>query len=547
MKTVFFILCIALVTGLECQAQILPKEGDSLHYNQVLFKVPLTPGASNYHFTVVKDGSKDMIISEQAENRAVIISGLEFGASYTWNVTATNTKGEILKEYDPAHFVIRFTKWSDTRRYRYRVNGASDEEDLLLFDYGRIAVNRKGEAVWTMPNFDFVDSLQLLRDLNQTESGTFTCILGGNPAEFDRDGKIIWKAPKQPIRPGSPNNFYHHDLEKLPNGNYMVCGSEFLDRVSPEGDTVEVEFGTLIEFDKDNNIKWRWTSSTYFTDEDVFRLPKKEGEWQVRAHLNSFSAHGNRIFAGFRDADRIIEIDKRTKRVVRSYGGWGATKEPNSNTHFFRKQHASELISDGNLAVLNNDSIQLAGRVSSIIIFSQLKNSKSKIVWKFPLDFDNLTDGKAMKTGNIEEQENGNILVNAGTLNRCFEVTRNKKVVFDMFMEQYDYKQKDWIPFPQYRVHECTSLYPIAFGSTILNPESKWNQTIHYKISNIGSSSDSYIIEGYKDGRVYRRYISNTVDAGDSVVLPIATNGAKIDKIITRSVTSEEEEVNVLN
>jgi hypothetical protein len=139
----------------------------------------------------------------------------------------------------------------------------------------------------------------------------------------------------------------------------------------PNGnDSIEAEFGTIIEYDMYGNAVWSWNSNLYFTDKDLFSRQRADKSWDINTHMNAFSTNGKNVYVGFRDISRIVVIDKATGKAIESYGGNGHFTEVHYASKFFRRQHDAVILNDGNIAVINNDSIMDPKVISSLVIFT---------------------------------------------------------------------------------------------------------------------------------------------------------------------------------
>jgi hypothetical protein len=154
---------------------------------------------------------------------------------------------------------------------------------------------------------------------------------------------------------------------------------------------------------------------------------------------------------------------------------------------FFAAQHDVTLLSDGNIAVFNNDSLSKEGTVSSVVIFSQASGTEPKLLWRFAGDFDRATSGKSATGGSVDELPDKNLLVNFGDLGRCIEVTREGKVVWDARIET-----ATGAPAAQYTSHYAASLYPVWFTVAM---QSNTKKATNISICNEGDAADRYTIE----------------------------------------------------
>ena len=514
-KVIFFLL---MMCTFDSVGQYFPSTNDTLNYSSVLIQFPWVEGAQQYEVLIQNETKKTGDIVQIIEANKTVINSLEFGCDYSWKVRGLTSLGEKLTWSSVQKFSVGWSDLIDIEKNRYLGKKMSRDlatRGLLFFDYGRVGVNRAGVPSWYFPEMDSLTSETIIRDLKMTDLGTFTALVGNSAIEFDRDGNKIWEAPNDGQVNGEVQENYHHEFTKLPSGNYLVLGLDHVMRKVPNGlDSVLVEFGTVIEYSPKGEVVWSWNSNDYFIDADLFSRTRANG-FDVRTHMNAASTDGEHVFVGFRDISRIVVIDKKKRKVVESYGGYGVFQEPHAATGFFRRQHAAVQLEDGNMAVFNNDSIMDPKVVSSVVIFSRIKDGaeESMKLFDFAMDFDTLTEGKSAKTGNLLELENGNLLVNMGDLNRAIELTRDGEVVWSMFMEKYDTLRNTWRAFPQYRVSHANTLYPYEFTAKVeSNTYSRRKRSIVIRVFNIGDKPDMYSISLEKKNK--------SMDVGEITILP---------------------------
>lgn len=512
----FVILLFTLFFNGSIVAQLTPIDGDTINYTDVLIKFPWIEGVDKYKVKITKLGNQEDFKSFNLNKNAFIAENLEFESNYTWQYSGIDDNGELLSWSDTLSFYIGSSFGVDPKQTRFRVLSRERENSapgLMFFDYAKAAVNRKGDPKWYLPEVKGVKSDALLRDLKMTDNGTFTALFDIAAIEFDRNGKILWKAPDDGKISGTEEEQYHHEFTKLENGNYLVLGKYKEFRKTPnENDSVNVEFGTIIEYNSKGEVVWWWNSKDYFTNKELFMRKGPNNFYHTATHMNSCVIEDSLVIVGFRDISRIVIINKNTNKVMESYGGYGFFEEPHSASGFFRRQHSGDLLQDGNIVVLNNDSVFDPSIVSSAVIFSRItpEQPTSKKIFEFPFDFDTLTDGRSMRTGNVLEMKNGNLLINMGALNRSIEITRDGKVVSDMFIEKFNLLTDSWKPFPQYRVSYSNSLYPYEFTSKVYkNVSKKKKQKVTIRIYNVGSKQDNYSLERHnKRGDTLKKSIS---------------------------------------
>ena len=481
-------------------AQFSPANNSHLNFSSVCFEFQWVDQVVNYELTLTEESSGITTVYPTQANK-YIVNELIFGESYTWQVIGKNRQKKEIYRSEKRLFTIdeHFKTGKKFVRFREVTNNSLTRgSELVILDYAGIAINHDEEIVWYLPDLPFMTPNSALRDLKLTDDGTFLAIIDSNAYEFDLTGKILWKAPNDGAVSHQGKEDYHHDLQKLPSGNYMVLGNEKQRRVlAGLKDTSRYEIGTIIEYDPSGKVVWQWHAKDFFTD-NLLKLRKKEdGEYNLATHLNAFNVEGNTIYAGFRDANWVLKIDKSSKKVVEIYGGHDSGMPNHYGKELFRLQHDATVLSNGAMAVINNDSIKDPAVVSSLVVFSLGENNtpKGKELFRFKFDYDSLCNGKSLKLGNIEELNNGNYLVNMGAIHRIFEVTPKGEIAWDIFVEKLDTFKRVWRFFPQYRIATATSLYPNEFAANWTPKMVKGDQLAgSLSLFNVGSEKNRYSV-----------------------------------------------------
>lgn len=499
MKISLLIILLTVLWHFPLIGQRMPVSGDTLYCSSVQFTFPWIKGYDRFRIEIETTKEPRVNYIYDIDYNKTVVDRLGFGESYRWRYAGLNA-GEKEGEWsDYQVFHMASSIYLDTAYYKYigkRKKREMAEPGYFFMDAGRVAVNRKGIPSYVLPPFGFVNGQTVVRDLKMTHNGTLTALFDSTAVEFTLNGDILWMAPDDGRISGDRREHYHHEFTKLPSGNYLVLGLCYVPRKNPEGKEVKVEISTIIEYAPDGSIVWSWNSKDYFTDKDLFSRKDRAGNYDVMTHMNACTMDGEVLYASYRDISRVIKIDKKTKKVIASYGGYGHFSEPHSATGFFRRQHSATLLSDGNLAVVNNDSVMAPDVVSSVVIFTQMsKGLASQKVFEFRFDFDTLTNGKSARTGNVSEMKNGNLLVNMGTINRVFEVTRQGEVIWDMFMHRYDTNHRIWMAAPQYRVSYIRSYYPNEMTARVLKDKMNGDErNITVRVWNLGIHEEDFLV-----------------------------------------------------
>jgi hypothetical protein len=232
------------------------------------------------------------------------------------------------------------------------------------------------------------------------------------------------------------------------------------------------------------------------------------------------------LYVSVKNLSRIIKVDRKTGKLLASYGEKYPSGQAKFANGFFNYMHAPSLLPDGNILVFNNNNHEKSlksRKASSVVVFSEPKSEKdnSEKIWEFSCKFDSLYDPYSVRTGNAIYLNNNDVLVNMGDpVSRIFEVTRNKKIVWDCYSEKYSEEKKCWLPSCNFKISYAGSLYPVYFTtSDYFNPDTlkfKNNLKYNFKINNEGSDPDRYIVKYYLNSALIKTYCTDFVLPGKS-------------------------------
>lgn len=500
--------------------EIQPKDGSILTQTSVLLEVPEVIGATQYNFQIHSTRGTQ---TSHEPNQALIVDNLNFGESYTWEVQAFGHEGKILKTFNNS-FEIATSALVDTTQFRFRINrekDASNPEGVMFLDYSRVAISADGKPVWFMPENEKLDNKRL-RDFKLTNRGTLTYLDITQCEEMNLQGNSIWVTPSDGSFSGDSLDYYHHEFTRLSNGNYMVLGKSFVesDIVINEKKIETIPLSIIIEYNPAGEVVWTWSSNDYIHPEDIIKVGQKVALGNTFGHMNSFyfDEPTGVIYAGFRDLNCILAIDKVSGNLIRSYGDKISSDTTKQAIGFFSKQHAPIKISDNRLLLFNNND---RNQPSSVQIISEVteSNPTSTIEWEFVCDFDTLMPASAGRMGNAIPLESETLLVNMGQVARIFAVTPDKRVLWQCFPEQWNASTQTWAPKPNYRVFRTSSLLPFYFTMQIQRQESEFA----IRIDNEGSENDTYEVIVYKNKRTKEKAEASfvQVDAKSAAVIDL--------------------------
>ena len=572
-----FFLC--LIIFLESNGQILPLPGAKITYNQVMFEYGKVTGSGYYLLQLIEDTSGASfihpLVQQKDSSTATLISNLQFGKKYQWRYAAIR-EGETPVWKGPYRFEIVANPLLDNNFVRFTVtknDTTANAGGLIVNDCMHTICDRSGKLVWYLDKVDWhvvlkKKNLELkpqILDLRLTPYGTVTFLADSLALECDLNGNALWIAPNDGKVSGGATEWYNHDFKRLPNGHYMVLSNELWRKLPPYLDTLTVkkkypiakvvdgkefakaDLATVIEYDKKGKVVWSWSSKNYLDSNAI--APKKTSDsvdYELDAHVNAFSvdAKNQYVYVGFRNISRVVKVEKKTGRVADSWG----LKLPSGearNSVLIHQQHDANVIDDSSVAVFNSNDYPGRDSFSRAVIFSTLPGSDGKITWSFDCDFDSLDRHAYRSGGNVDKLKNGNLLVCMGNMNYIFEVTPDKKIVWQSIIKAGG-KTGEIYFHRLYRAHYVSSLYPCYFTFQA-NRDTVSQKAPNFKVRifNKGSESDSYQVKiRSSSGTFLKQFKTATLGAGQSDLFEIKpgkviTTNDKIE-IVINSITNPD-------
>jgi hypothetical protein len=174
---------------------------------------------------------------------------------------------------------------------------------------------------------------------------------------------------------------FHHDVDLLPSGNFLMLGSEVRDiegfhpyrqmkRIGPLP-TAKVMGDEIVEFAPDGTVVWRWKTFDHLPTERV-AFDMFPQYWIVRGFPDTWDwVHSNGLFYDARDDSillsnrlhsSVLKIDRATgdiKWILGDPTGWpeeytDLLLRPAGDMRWFYQQHAPIITPDGTLLLFDN-------------------------------------------------------------------------------------------------------------------------------------------------------------------------------------------------
>ena len=412
-----------------------------------------------------------------------------FGSSYTWRVTYTSAKKQAHTQL--YHFNTGIIPEADTASFRMRiVKNAQTYKDAYVFVDGmRALFDMKGKPVWYLPNIDSLNTEDCRpRDVKLTPHGTISMVMHKGSYELDYNASVLWKMPKNVRRAPDSIEFFHHEFTQLSNGHYMGLGDEkLLWQPSVTGDSGfvlvpgakplpnnstrrdKISFGTLVEYDKNNNVVWSWRSSDYFKTSDIYYHKVPLGAVDVHANSFFFDEKNKAIYVSFKNIDRIIKIKYPEGTVTDVYGeiyekGMMKGSVAETGNGLFCGQHSCRLSAGGDIYLFNNNTCH-RGAWPSIVMMQKTKDNKVglKKTWEYEcnVDYTGITSPRpynfAVGGGVYELPDQSFLVTLAGSSSNVFIVNKKKEILWSAVCERYNRVTKQWNYVLNYRSSMITS------------------------------------------------------------------------------------------
>ena len=473
------LILLASLTHLQLNGELLsPEDGSVINHIHVFFEWTQIPEATAYDFQLSSDPSYNTVNIEVTDNSLGFVEEelIEWGTTYFWRVRPI--------------FPLGTGTWSESYSFTTTESMSSSSVNLIqeccygngitvfgaFFNYFSAAIDKTGREIWNSGNTDFVY-------YGTSQNGNVfgaNLILGSDNnlpgSEIDFEGNVIWQEPN--------DEFLHHDLILLPNGNYLgIVETTSLGPIPIGSWTSSFQtFGfqangiidefpwvgdKIVEWDRDTKeVVWSWSVFDYFSIEDFDRIG---GTWNEAlqslrydwTHINAviFDAEESSIYISVRHLSRISKIAYPSGDVIWNLGH----DMPSGDVHLgtdigFSFQHGLQKLENGNILTLDNGNLSPEFRGTSQPITRaieiQIDGLEASTIWSHEL----APDLFGFASGNAQKLPNGNVLITTvGGGGRSVEVNASGDIVWEGL---YNLSIPDGAV---YRAHRIPGLFPAAF------------------------------------------------------------------------------------
>ena len=503
-----FLLLTILFSPLFAQL-ITPVDNSYLNHIHVLFEWEQIPEASGYdlQFSQNIEFSDELTQAFTEDLVHIERNMIEWDNTYYWRVRANDLEGEGPGE------------WSNVQSFTTGVPLSNSSVNMIdeelhadgvtvfgaFFNYFSAALDKSGREIWNSGDNNFV---YYSTDQNgnilgcELAPGTQNNLPG---SERTFGGEVIWSEPN--------NDFLHHDIIRLPNGNYLGIIETSSLGVIPVGgwtslfqglgfqaDGMTVEFpwvgDKLVEWDKETKeIVWSWSVFDHYDMSDYDHLGGTWTEAYISlhydwTHVNAviFDEEESCLYISTRHLSRITKIDYPSGEII-----WNLGREMPSgdvalgNDLGFSFQHSLQKLDNGNLITFDNGNLAPEFRGTEHPISRALEigiiNEQASIIWSYELT----PELFGFASGNAQKLDNGNVLLTTvGGGGRSLEVSTNGNIIWEGL---YNLSLPDGAV---YRANRIPGIFPCAY-SIMIEDYKEYDENVGIYLP-IGSSSVSYNI-----------------------------------------------------
>mgnify|MGYP001197928361 CR=1 FL=1 len=461
---------------------ITPEDGATLNHIHVLFEWKQIPEAISYDIQISEDENFSLIVYETTDSSLAYIdrNNLNWQTTYYWRIRA-NFINQNSDWYAPFSFTTTQALSSSSIDY---LDESQYQDGITVFgaffNYFSAAIDQTGKEMWNSGANNFV----------YYSSNPFGNIFGCNllsgaennlpGMEISFQNEVIWEEPN--------DEFLHHDIIKLPNGNYLgIVETNSLGPIPVGGwtasfqnlgfqaDGVSIEFpwvgDKLVEWDKDTkDVIWTWSTFDHFSmlDYDQFGGTWTEAYLSLHydwTHVNAviFDESESAIYISTRHLSRITKIDYPSGEIVWNLGHEMPSGQVNMGTEIgFSFQHSLQKLENGNILTFDNGNLSPEFRGTdqpiSRAIEIGINDNTASIAWSYDLP-PNLF---GFASGNAQKLENGNVLITTvGGGGRSLEINSQGELIWEGL---YNLSLPDGAV---YRAHRIPGLYPAAYSVLI--------------------------------------------------------------------------------
>tara|TARA_Y100000994_G_scaffold10732_1_gene8589 strand:- start:10885 stop:13035 length:2151 start_codon:yes stop_codon:yes gene_type:complete len=508
------ILMTLIILNLNLFADMVrPVDGSSLNYTHVLFEWDQEVNAwgnendpIEYEIQISTNSNFSSILSSAFTSSLIYVESenINWSDTYYWRVRPTYNDGSVGTWIDS----FSFNTTDSITSADITIYDSNEYQDGITF-LGSLdgnfsaAFNKQGDEIWNsngtsliMYNTNLMGELYGCHYEPQLEHSY--------PAvEFDLDINYIWEEPN--------DDFSHHDIIRLPDGNYLsIIETEenhpvpstgpwyqqclaFLGPNLCDGNNFPWVGDKLVIWDKETKqVLWEWNAFDHYSIEDhdgvyYYGDAIYGGTWDNAiqlfqydwTHINAvtYSEEENALYISCRHLSRVTKIYFDDSNYNNPQNGeviWNIGQEmPSGDIDCgmdinFSWQHTISPLDNGNFVILDNGNLSndfddsLSSPITRALEINPNEidggGCNAEIVWEYSLS----PSLFGLASGGVQKLDNGNYLISTvadgGT---TLEVSSNQDLIWEA-----KYNLNVGLI---HRAYRASSLYPVEVSAVALN------------------------------------------------------------------------------
>ena len=475
-----------LIISFSIAALLHPEVDATLNQTHIRFEWEQIPSVDYYSLYVADDDDvyDNCIICNKIINPESLIhiekENLEWNKTYYWTIVGYNNDEQLpmtVRSFNvgPPIANTTTTLYNDSIQEGLTIFGS-------FFDYYSAVIDENGNEIWNSGDDNLIF-------YNTDEYGRFFgAEFIGNNAENNYPGiKFSFEDGIQWQEPG--DNFIHHDIFQLPNGNYIGLGTSYGEGPIPigpwtplfqglgfeaDGETIEFDWmgDKIIEWDAETKEEvWSWNVFDYFDMNDYDQLG---GIWFEAYNTNRFDwTHANAIwfdeddsaiYLSSRHLNRITKIAYPSGDVIWNLGHELGSGDIDCGQDIgFSFQHSVAKLDNGNILTFDNGNLseyfleqdEKTSRSIEIDITETESGCDASLAWEYVLP----EELYGYLSGNTQKLDNGNYLsTTIGGGGTSIEVDGSGNEIWEA---NYNLQIPDGLV---YRAMRISGLFPIAYS-----------------------------------------------------------------------------------
>jgi hypothetical protein len=324
------------------------------------------------------------------------------------------------------------TRRSNVPPFTVSVPAASNDDVVILGVFAAsfdptspgqaIAVDRTGAILWELDS-----PSGILFEIEVLADGTLA---------LEQGGDLIWIDLDLSSRLRYAGSIVHHDIDRLADGRFIFLGYDIFD--DPPGYTILGDTIVILGTDY-ARLDWVWRGRDYIPLTDRCQADLNVVLWGLGhdwTHANTviFDEPAARIYLNVRNLNRLYAIDYPSGDVAWIMGDGG-----DFGAGLWDHSHDPTFTAPNRFVVLDNGSQRPGVKYSRVIEVEFDATAKTAaVVWEYR----ETPDFFAQFLGAVTPQANGDVLVTDGTNGRVFQVSRDKRLTWQLQLDPGSFTYK---------------------------------------------------------------------------------------------------------